>query len=106
MIDHRVLGLMKPTAVLVNVARGAVVEERALVETLRARRIRGAGIDVFEHEPISPDHPLLHLDNAITTPHIAGETVVTSRRRGQAAAENVVRIAEGLPPLYQITSVD
>jgi phosphogluconate 2-dehydrogenase len=95
---------MKPTACLINVARGEIVDEAALLEALRARRLRGAGLDAFAQEPLDPTHPFLHLDNVFTTPHIAGGTVETSQRRAHAAAENVVRVAQGLPPLYQVTS--
>ncbi|MBI1917231.1 MAG: 3-phosphoglycerate dehydrogenase [Planctomycetes bacterium] len=104
LIDRRALGLMKPTAVLINVARGPIVDEAALVEALQAGRIKGAGLDVFEHEPLDPEHPLLQMDNVIATQHVAGTTTGTSRRRGQACAENVARIARGLPALHLITS--
>lgn len=105
MIDGHAFELMKPTAVLVNVARGEIVDEAALIEALKTGRIRGAGLDVFAQEPLDPAHPLLQMDNVIATPHVAGMTMGTSRRRGQAAAENVARIAQGLPPLHQVTSV-
>ena len=104
LIDRRGLGLMKPTAFLINIARGGIVDEAALVEALQAGRLAGAGLDVFEKEPVDPAHPLLHMDNVIATPHRAGVTWGTARRRGQAAAENVRRVAEGMPPLYLVTS--
>ena len=75
----------------------------ALVEALRSGRIRGAGLDVFAEEPLPPDHPFLQLSNVVATPHTAGQTHGTSRRRGEACAENVDRIARGLEPLYRIT---
>ena len=78
----------------------------SLLEALQTKRIRGAGIDVFTEEPPDPNHPLLHMENVVTTPHIAGMTRGTSQRRGNAAAENVHRIAQGLAPLYQVTSAD
>jgi phosphoglycerate dehydrogenase-like enzyme len=106
LMNRRAFELMKPTAVLINVARGAIVDEAALIEALRSGRIAGAGLDVFAQEPIDPAHPLLHMGNVVFTPHIAGVTAETRRRRGQAAAENVSRIAQGLPPLYQVTSAD
>jgi D-3-phosphoglycerate dehydrogenase / 2-oxoglutarate reductase len=105
LIDEHVLALMKPTAVLINVARGAIVDEAALIAALRHGRIRGAGLDVFAQEPIEPDHPLLALENVIATPHVAGVTLGTSRRRGQAAAENVARVARGEDPLYLATTI-
>jgi phosphoglycerate dehydrogenase-like enzyme len=106
LINQESFALMKPTAVLINVARGEIVDEAALLEALKSGKIRGAGIDVFTQEPPDPNHPFLHMENVITTPHIAGGTRGTSRRRGKAAAENVHRVAQGLPPLYQVTSVE
>jgi phosphoglycerate dehydrogenase-like enzyme len=104
LIDARRLALMKPTAVLVNVARGGIVDEQALAESLRSGRLRGAGIDVYTTEPPSADDPLLSLRNVVTTPHTAGTTFGTSRRRALAAVENCERIASGLPPRYEVTS--
>jgi hypothetical protein len=80
--------------------------EAALVEALQAGRIRGAGIDVFPKEPVDPDHPLLRLPNVVATPHVAGVTFGTSYRRAQAVIANVERVAQGLPLLYQVTSVE
>ena len=106
LINRESFKLMKPSAILINVARGEIVDEAALVEALQTRRIRAAGIDVFTHEPPDPTHPLLNMANVIATPHIAGMTRGTSQRRGNAAAENVFRVAQGLPPLYQVTSAE
>jgi D-3-phosphoglycerate dehydrogenase len=69
LIGARQFGLMKPTAFFINTARGPIVDEKALTEALASRRIAGAGLDVFEQEPVSPDNPLLKLDNVIVTPH-------------------------------------
>jgi D-3-phosphoglycerate dehydrogenase len=106
LINRESLGKMKPTAVLINVARGEIVDEAALLEALQTGKIRGAGIDVFTEEPPNQSHPFLHMENVITTPHIAGGTRGTSRRRGNAAAENIFRVAQGLSPLYQVTSAE
>ncbi len=106
LINRESLGLMKPTAVLINVARGEIVDEAALLEALQAGRIRGAGLDVFTDEPPDPSHPFLHMENVVATPHIAGGTRGTSQRRGKAAAENVHRVAQGLPPLYLVTAAE
>ena len=103
MIGRRELKLMKPTAILINVARGGLIDEPALVDALTNQRLRGAGLDAFSREPIAADDPLLGLDNVLATPHNAGGSHGTSRRRGEVAAENVDRVARGLPPLYQIT---
>ena len=106
LIDRGAIARMKPTAVPINVARGAIVEEEALIEALRSRRIKGAALDVYAQEPLDPAHPLLQLDNVLTTPHVAGFTDGTWRRRSEAAAENVVRIAEGRSPLNLVTAVE
>jgi D-3-phosphoglycerate dehydrogenase / 2-oxoglutarate reductase len=103
MVGAAELALMKPDAFLINVARGRLVDEAALVSALRAGRPRGAGVDVLAIEPPDPKHPLLQLDNVLVTPHVAGVTTGTSRRRGAACAENIHRIADGRAPLYEIT---
>jgi D-3-phosphoglycerate dehydrogenase len=74
LIGARQLGLIKPSAVLVNTARGGVVDEAALVEALEEGRLRGAGLDVVEHEPLQVDNPLLKLPNAVVTPHALART--------------------------------
>ncbi len=102
LINERRLGLMKPTAFLINVARGALVDEKALYAALTAGRLAGAGLDVFAAEPPNPDDPLLRLPNVIATPHISGNTDATWRRRAGCAAENIDRLAAGLEPLYRI----
>lgn len=72
LIDARRLALMKPTAYLINTSRAGLIDEAALVEALRAKKIAGAALDVYEHEPPQPDDPLLALDNVTLTPHMAG----------------------------------
>lgn len=106
LLDARTLAWIRPGAVLINVARGEIVDQAALAGALRSRRLRGAGIDVFAHEPLEPDNPLSGLDNVVLTPHVAGVTRGTSRRRAGAVAENVRRIASGLPPLYTVTQAE
>jgi glyoxylate reductase len=91
------LALMKPTAYLVNVARGPVVDEAALVEALRSRRIAGAGLDVFEDEPRV--HPgLLELEQVVLTPHVGSASRATRQRMAMTAAENCVAVLEGRCP--------
>jgi phosphoglycerate dehydrogenase-like enzyme len=94
---------MKPGAILINVARGQIVDQSALTDALRTRRIAGAGLDVFAVEPLPLDDPLMSMDNVVLTPHVAGATYETSQRRAAAAAENVRRVAKGDEPLYVIT---
>jgi phosphoglycerate dehydrogenase-like enzyme len=106
MLGGAALSAMKPNAVIINVARGGIIDEAALIEALQSGRIRGAGLDVFPQEPVDPDHPLLRLPNVVATPHVAGVTFGTSYRRAQAVVANVERVAQGLPVLYQVTSVE
>ncbi|MET0598141.1 MAG: hydroxyacid dehydrogenase [Mesorhizobium sp.] len=89
---------MKPSAMLVNVARGAVVDEAALVAALRQGRLAGAALDVFATQPLPPDHPFLGFDNVILTPHMAGITQESMARMGKGAAAETLRVlAGGLP---------
>ncbi|MCW8130508.1 MAG: hydroxyacid dehydrogenase [Planctomycetota bacterium] len=89
---------MKPTACLVNCARGPIVDEAALIEALRSNRIAGAGLDVFETEPMAPGHPLLTLPNAIVTPHIASHTAECERAMHLGAMEQVLALLRGERP--------
>lgn len=90
--------MMKTTAVFVNAARGPVVDEAALVEALRSRTIYAAGLDVYEKEPLSPDSPLLQLDNVILAPHIASASIPTRTRMATLAAENLAAVLQGSRP--------
>lgn len=101
-LDARRIALMKPGAFLINVARGALVDEAALTDALVQGRLGGAGLDVFSQEPPDLTAPIFNLPNVITTPHCSGTTFGTSRRRGQCVADNVERIAAGLEPLYRV----
>jgi phosphoglycerate dehydrogenase-like enzyme len=98
-VNAQRLAAMKRGSFLINVSRGALVDERALADALASGHVAGAGLDVFSEEPPSPQSPLLTMDNVIATPHIAGLTSGTSRRRAEFAALNVNRVAEGLDPL-------
>jgi phosphoglycerate dehydrogenase-like enzyme len=97
------LAKMKPTAILINTARGPIVDEAALYEALKAKRILGAGLDVFAQEPIDPNNPLLQLDNVVVTPHCAGSTYNTWFRRLDFAFANIARVARGEPPTHVIS---
>jgi phosphoglycerate dehydrogenase-like enzyme len=93
---------MKPGAILVNTARGGLVDEAKLLEALRGGHLSAAGLDVFAHEPVAPDHPLLALPNVIASPHLAWLTPETIERSLGAALENVRRLQAGLPLLNRV----
>ncbi|WP_435007204.1 2-hydroxyacid dehydrogenase [Tundrisphaera lichenicola] len=97
LIDARALGLMKPTAYLINTSRGPVVDESALVEILKAGRIAGAGLDVFEREPAMAEG-LADCENALLLPHLGSATFETRSRMSRIAAENIVAVLEGRRP--------
>jgi phosphoglycerate dehydrogenase-like enzyme len=96
------LALMKPTAYLINVARGGIVDQRALTEALRQGRLQGAGLDVFEQEPIAPDDPLLEMDNVILAPHALCWTDELFRANGRDACQSVLDVAEGRAPRHVV----
>jgi len=99
MIGEKELRLMKPTAYLINTARGAVLDEKALAKALKEKWITAAGIDVFEKEPIDPENPLLELDNVVLAPHIASATMEARSKMAEVAAKNVVAVLKGeMPP--------
>ncbi len=86
---------MKPSACFVNVCRGPVVDEKALIEALKENKLRGAGLDVFEEEPTPKDNPLLKMDNVITAPHIAGASTRSNWLSRQRAAQQVASVLKG-----------
>jgi len=88
---------MKPSAVLINTARGGVVDEPALIDALREKTIAGAGLDVFAKEPPDRDNPLLRMDNVVVTPHNGGGTVDTMKRIIGHGFENIMRVERGEP---------
>jgi glyoxylate reductase len=98
LVGERELALMKPTAVLVNTARGPIVDQRALWRSLKERRIAAAAIDVSEQEPIASDDPLLGLDNIIITPHIASASVATRLGMARMAVDNLLTALRGQVP--------
>lgn len=102
LIDGAAIARMKPGIVLVNTARGGLIDEAALVAALRSGRIRAAGLDVFALEPVRPDNPLLRLDNVVLTPHVAWLTAETWERSLAVAVENCRRLVAGRPLLHQV----
>ncbi|HVG95608.1 MAG TPA: D-glycerate dehydrogenase [Chloroflexota bacterium] len=102
LIGDRELGLMKPTAILVNTARGGVVDQRALATALRAGQIAGAGIDVYEKEPVDADDPLLACESAVLVPHLGSATHPTRARMARVAAENIVAGLQGRRPAHLV----
>ena len=103
LIDARRIAAMKPGAILINVARGELVDEAALVAALESGHLRGAGLDVFAQEPVAPDNPLLGLANAVLMPHVAWLTPETLDRSLAIIAENIRRLDAGEPLLHQVT---
>jgi len=103
LINKQTLALMKPTAFLINTARGAVVNEADLLEALKAGRLAGAGLDVFEQEPPGK-HPLFELDNVLLTPHSAGGDVQSRDDMARSAAEAIVSLSRGEWPVAKIVN--
>lgn len=102
MIDARALAVMKPTAYLVNIGRGDVVDEPALIDALRGGGLAGAALDVFHEEPLPDDSALWSLDNVILTPHIAGHTPNYEARAADIFAENLRRFVAGQPLINRV----
>jgi D-3-phosphoglycerate dehydrogenase len=105
MIGERELSLLKPSAYVVNCARGGIVDEQALAAALVRHTIAGAGLDVFDREPLPGDDPLIGIDNLITSPHVAGVTLEASIRMASGAAANVLAAFDGeLDPAAVVNS--
>jgi D-3-phosphoglycerate dehydrogenase len=101
LINEREFKMMKPTAYIINLARGPIWDEKALYNVLKEGRIAGAGSDVYEVEPATKDHPLLQLENFIGTPHMAAHTEEALKRMS-LVAEDVIRVLEGKTPLHPV----
>jgi len=105
LIDAKEIALMKPTAILVNTSRGPLVNEEPLIEALKTGRINSAGLDVFRTEPLPESHPLKLLDNVVLSDHTgfySEETITVLQRR---AAENILEVFRGEPPVYPVNQV-
>lgn len=106
MINKETLAMMKPTAFLINTARGGCVDEDALYEACKNGTICGAGLDAIKQEPVDPNFPLLSLDNVIIYPHIGGNTTEAAHRASYFAAMGVEEVYEGKNPTWPINDVD
>ena len=102
MIGAAQLAMMKPTAHLINAARGPVVDERALIAALQAGQIAGAGLDVYETEPIDASNPLLAMENVVKLPHVGSATGATRQAMVNLAADNLLAVLQGKPPLTPV----
>lgn len=98
LIGAREFALMRPESIFINISRGKVVDEAALIEALQQRRIRGAGLDVFEREPLDHTSPLLQLPNVVATPHIGSATHETREAMARCAVDNLLAALAGLRP--------
>ncbi len=106
LIDARRLALLKPTALLINTARGGIVDENALYAALTGGKIAGAGLDVLEQEPPPADHPLFKAPNIIFAPHMAGVTLEALERMSIASVENVLSVFDGKPIMANVINKD
>ena len=104
MIGKEEFAKMNPSTLIINVARGPIVDHDSLVNVLREGKIAGAGIDVFDKEPVPLDDPLLSLDNVMLTPHIAANTIECRIRMAEAVAEEVMLVLKGEEPRYAVNS--
>ena len=102
LIDREAIAKMKNDAILVVTARGGIVDETALYEALINGELGGAGLDVFEPEPISPDNPLLKLENVVFTPHLGASVSETRVKMAVTAAEDIIRVLSGEKPVYPL----
>lgn len=105
LIGRRELALMRPSAILVNIARGRVVDEAALIEALEAGELRAAGLDVFDQEPLPATSPLLHLPNVVALPHIGSATHETRDAMAQRAVDNITLALRGERPISLVNDV-
>jgi len=97
MFGAKEFALMKPSAYFVNVCRGAIVDTEALTEALKQGRIKSAGLDVTDPEPLPVDHPLLNMENVVITPHIAGPSDNNRERSAELIRQNIERFVKGFP---------
>ena len=106
MVGEKDLASMKPSAYLINAARGGIVDEKALCSALQQKKIAGAALDVIAEEPPEKDHPLFKLDNVLWTPHLGAVTLEATERGEWGAAEEVIRVLEGKRPKNPVVDAD
>lgn len=104
LIGREEIGFMKPTACLINTARGPIVDKDALLAALQEKRLAGVGLDVFWEEPPDPEDPILQFPTVIATPHVAGFTKEGSETLARLTAENIRRVMAGLPALHVLNA--
>lgn len=102
LIGREALALVKPRAILINCARGGIVDEVALLAALQEGRLGGAGLDVFTEEPLPIDHPLLRCENVVATPHVAGASQEAFATIAQTVAADILRVLHGEAPIYPV----
>jgi phosphoglycerate dehydrogenase-like enzyme len=102
LVGEQQIERMKPSALLINTARGPIIDQAALTRALQAGRIAGAALDVFEQEPLAADDPLIRLDNVILSPHAIAWTDELVRDNGNGACENVLTVLRGEIPAYTV----
>lgn len=98
LIGAQAFALMRPESIFINIARGKVVDEAAMIQALQQGQIRAAGLDVFEREPLDANSPLLHMDNVVATPHIGSATVETREAMARCAVDNLLAALAGERP--------
>ena len=100
LIDSSKIRQMKHTAFLINTARGSIINEKHLIQALMNQSIAGAGLDVFENEPLPPNSPLLKMKNVVLLPHIGSATFVTRTKMAEISANNLLNVLNGKKPIY------
>ena len=98
LIGEKEFARMRPSAIFINIARGGVVDEKALIAALQQGRIRGAGLDVFEKEPLPADSPLLSMPNVVAIPHVGSATFETRHAMAELAVKNLISALRGERP--------
>jgi phosphogluconate 2-dehydrogenase len=105
LIGAEQFALMRPESIFINISRGKVVDEAALIDALRHQRIRAAGLDVFEREPLNHDSPLLQLNNVVATPHMGSATHETREAMARCAVDNLLAALAGEKPVNLVNPV-